>query len=75
MTERVPTLCDFCGQTDDHPKAHIGDVTKHHDCLSYAEEQQLRGSSDAAAAIIDACKGGKRGAKLLAHIESLHKEG
>jgi hypothetical protein len=75
MSERVPTLCEQCGQTDDHPKIHLGARTTHHDCLSYADEQTVRASSDTAAAIIDACKGGKRGPKLLSHIESLHKEG
>ena len=74
MTDRVPTLCDQCGQIDDHPKIHLGEVTKHHDCLSHVEEQAVRESSDVAAEIIDACKGGRRGAKLLTHIESLHKE-
>jgi hypothetical protein len=74
MTDRVPTLCDQCGATDTDPKIHLGLVTKHHDCLSHTEEQTVRDSSDVAATIIDACKGGKRGAKLLAHIESLHKE-
>ena len=75
MTDRVASRCDQCGQDDDHPKVHIGVVTKHHDCLSYAEEELVRGSSDTAGEIIDACKGGKRGQKLLAHIENLHKEG
>lgn len=74
MSDRVATECEHCGQVDDHPKVHIGDVTKHHDCLSRAEEDQVKGSSETAAQIIDACKGGKRGAKLLAHIDSLHKE-
>lgn len=74
MSERTPTTCDQCGQTDDHPKIHIGDVTKHHDCLTYKEEQMVRQSSDQAATIIDACKDGKRGPELLSHIESIHQE-
>lgn len=74
MTDRVPTTCDHCGQTDPDPKVHIGEVTKHHDCLSAGEKAQVVGSSDVAAKIIAACEGGKRGEKLLAHIESLHKE-
>jgi hypothetical protein len=74
MAERVPTTCAQCGQTDDHPKVHFGDGdSKHHDCLSYAEKAQVVESSDVAAKIIEACVGGKRGEKLLAHIESLHK--
>jgi hypothetical protein len=74
MAERVPTTCDQCGQTDTDPKVHIADgATKHHDCLSYTEKEMVAGSSDVAAKIIAACEGGKRGEKLLAHIESLHK--
>lgn len=75
MAERVPTACEQCGQTDTDPKVHLGEVTKHHDCLSYAEKTQVVESSDVAAKIVEACEGGKRGEKLLAHIESLHKEG
>lgn len=75
MTDRVPTQCDQCGQTDTDPKAHVGTVTKHHDCLSFAEKQQVVESSPVAAKIIEAAAGGKRGPKLLAHIESLHTEG
>lgn len=74
MTDRVPTTCDHCGQTDTHPKIHFGDGdTKHHDCLNFAEKTQVVESSDVAAKIVAACEGGKRGEKLLAHIESLHK--
>lgn len=72
--DRVPTTCDQCGQTDDHPKVHFGATTKHHDCLSFTEKQQVAGSSDLAAKIIASCEGGKRGPDLLAHIESLHKK-
>lgn len=72
---RAQTQCEQCGQTDDHPKIHFGDgATKHHDCLSYTEKAMAVESSDVAAKIIDACEGGKRGPKLLAHIESLHTE-
>ena len=79
MSDRVPTQCDQCGQTDDHPKVHIGPVTKHHDCLSHAEEQMIGDSATASGVdpreIINACKGGLRGPKLLAHIAKLHGEG
>lgn len=75
MSERAQTTCDFCGQTDDHPKIHFGDGdTKHHDCLSHSEKAMVAESSDLAAKIIEACEGGKRGPELLAHIESLHAE-
>jgi hypothetical protein len=70
---RVATTCEQCGQTDDHPKVHIGEVTKHHDCLSVSEYAMVTQSNDTAAKIIEACVSGKRGEKLLAHIESLHK--
>lgn len=75
MSERVATRCDQCGQSDDHPKIHIGPVTKHHDCLSFAEKEMVVASSDKVAQIIEACEGGKRGADLLAHIQTLHQEG
>jgi hypothetical protein len=78
---RVATLCEQCGQTDDHPKVHLGSlggavVSKHHDCLSAAEEQALRdsaqeeGSGPKASAIIDACKSGTKGAELVELIQS-----
>lgn len=77
MADRAISECAQCGQQDDHPKVHLqgfedgqpGVVSKHHDCLSAREESMVRASSDEAAAIIDACKGGKRGPKLLAHIQ------
>jgi hypothetical protein len=80
MAQRALTQCDQCGQIDDHPKAHIAKVgevlTLHHDCLSHSDEELLRESAQArgagpkASAIIDACKSGVRGPKLLALIES-----
>lgn len=75
MAERAPSECQQCGQVDDHPKVHIGEVTKHHDCLSATEERMLRDSAQEkdsgpkASAVIDACKKGARGEKLLALIE------
>jgi hypothetical protein len=72
---RAVTQCEQCGQTDDHPKVHIGAVTKHHDCLSVAEKSMVTESSPVAAQIVEACEDGKRGPDLLAHIESLHAEG
>jgi hypothetical protein len=74
--------CEQCGQTDDHPKAHIGYLnseqirTLHHDCLSADDEQMLRDSAQArdsgpkASAIIDACKAGTKGDKLRKLIDS-----
>lgn len=74
--------CEQCGQTDDHPKVHIGDLdsgkirTTHHDCLSADHEQMLRDSAQArdsgpkASAVIDACKGGAKGDELRALIVS-----
>jgi hypothetical protein len=75
MSDRVATLCDQCGQTDTHPKAHVGLTTKHHDCLSHSEEQQLVQSGQEkgqpkASAVIEACKGGTKGDDLLALIQS-----
>lgn len=74
MSDRIPTKCDHCGQTDDHPKAHIGLVSKHHDCLSAAEKDalidsaQAKGSGPKASAVIAACEGGTKGDDLLALI-------
>jgi hypothetical protein len=74
--QRAADTCEQCGQTDNHPKVHITDVTglvtRHHDCLSAAQEEMVRGSSEEAGQIIDAAKGGTRGPKLLAHINKLH---
>lgn len=72
---RAQTTCDHCGQTDDHPKAHIGLVTKHHDCLSADEKRTLVESTQTkgapkASAVIEACEGGARGDKLLDKILS-----
>ena len=76
MTARVATQCDQCGQTDDHPKVHIGEVTKHHDCLSFTERQMVIGANqatpDAAEKIITACEKGKRGDELTAYIQRIH---
>jgi hypothetical protein len=75
MSERVATVCDQCGQTDDHPKVHLGSgPSKHHDCLSASEKEMVSASSPQAEKIIDACVKGKRGKHLLAVIESLHEE-
>lgn len=72
---RAQTQCSQCGQTDDHPKVHVGDDTRHHDCLSAAQKAMVVDSSSVAAGIIDACEGGLRGPDLLAHIEAVHAEG
>lgn len=72
---RALTRCDQCGNVDDHPKAHVGDATKHHDCLSADEKSMVVTSSPVAAQIIAACEGGKRGPDLLAHIQDLHATG
>jgi hypothetical protein len=75
----VATQCDQCGQVDDHPKHHIGEVTKHHDCLSFGEKEMALASHEATpgalAKIIEACEGGTRGDKLVKFIESVHAEG
>jgi hypothetical protein len=71
--QRAELRCDQCGQTDDHPKVHLGEVTKHHDCLSADEDAMVRGSSATAGKIIDECKAGKRGPDLLKRIGTLHK--
>jgi len=69
---RTNTRCDYCGQTDDHPKVHIGEVTKHNDCLSADEKAMVVAASPVAADIIAACEGGLKGDDLLAQIVSLH---
>jgi hypothetical protein len=67
--------CDFCGQSDDHPKVHFFDGrTHHHDCLSADQKAELAASSDKAAAIIAAAESGTHGDELRAHILDLHKE-
>jgi hypothetical protein len=67
--------CDFCGQTDDHPKVHgFNGSTHHHDCLSADQKAELAASSDKAAAIIAAAESGVHGDELRAHIFDLHKE-
>lgn len=73
---RVQSRCDQCGQVDDHPKVHAEPQgTFHHDCLSVDLRAQIVSTSDTAAAVVEACEGGLRGDKLLAHIDSLHQEG
>ena len=74
MAARAKSECDHCGGYDDHPKVHIGSVTKHHDCLSVAEKAQVTEQAPAAAEIIQACEDGKRGADLLDFIKTLHSE-
>jgi recombinational DNA repair protein (RecF pathway) len=65
--------CDFCGQTDDHPKVHYSDGrTHHHDCLSADQKAELTDSSDQALAIIAAAESGIHGDDLRAHIFALH---
>jgi hypothetical protein len=71
MVARAKTECDHCGGYDDHPKVHIGTVTKHHDCLSVAEKGVVTEHSPAAADIIAACESGTRGPDLLDYIESV----
>lgn len=75
MAQRVSTQCDQCGKLDTAPKVHVGTVTKHHDCLSVSEKDMVGASSEVAAGIIEACEGGLRDDKLLAHIEKIHAEG
>jgi predicted nucleic acid-binding Zn ribbon protein len=74
MAARALTTCEQCGGHDDHPKQHIGTVTKHNDCLSISEKSMVIASSDDAATIIEACEGGLRGPELLTYIQELHQE-
>lgn len=73
---RTPTRCDQCGQVDDHPKVHLSDETKHHDCLSVRERELAIGSAQAKdsgpklSAVIEAAEKGTHGDELLALIES-----
>lgn len=71
---RALTQCAQCGQTDDHPKIHLGEVTRHHDCLPFADRQIVADSSPVALTIIEACEGGLRGDDLLAMIRDIHSE-
>lgn len=71
---RYKSACDQCGQYDDHPKVHIGVITKHHDCMSVSEKEMVVGSSETAADIITAAESGTHGDDLLAHIQELHVE-
>jgi recombinational DNA repair protein (RecF pathway) len=67
--------CDWCGQSDDHPKVHYYDGrTHHHDCLSADQKAELIASSDKVGAIITAAESGVHGDDLRAHIFSLHPE-
>ena len=67
--------CDFCGQSDDHPKVHgFNGSTHHHDCLSADQKAELAASSPQAAAIIEAADSGVHGDELRAHIFDLHPE-
>lgn len=75
MATRAQTQCEQCGQVDDHPKVHIGEVTKHHDCLSVAEKEMVTTSSPVAAKIVEACEKGARGDTLLAQINKLSEKG
>jgi hypothetical protein len=71
---RAQVTCEQCGQTDDHPKVHIGAVTKHYDCLSAAEKQQtieaIPSDPDAVptADIIAKAESGTHGNDLLSFI-------
>lgn len=67
----VPTACDQCGQTDDHPKLHYGAETFHHDCTPARIRAEV---PPRVVEIIEAAEGGTRGDKLRAHIAKLHKE-
>lgn len=72
------TQCAQCGQTDDHPKAHIGDafgtgniVTRHLDCLPINEVEGLRNDPNFGALnglAIDAAVAGTHGDDLRALI-------
>jgi hypothetical protein len=50
------------------------DYTKHHDCLSYSEKQNLAASHPRVAATIEAAEAGTHGDDLLAHILSLQEK-
>lgn len=73
MAEHVASLCDQCGQVDDHPKSHWATgETYHFDCLPYDKRQMLVESSDHGHAIIRAATDGKHGEDLRQHISDLH---
>lgn len=76
---RTKTMCDQCGQTDDHPKHHYGEKTYHHDCTPVpAREETLAGAHSAGdevtGAVFAACiDEGLRGDDLRTRIEELHE--
>lgn len=72
MPEHAPARCDFCGNTDDHPKLHYGNDTYHHDCLPFDVKEAVSGNG-LAAQIIAAAESGTHGADLRAHILALHE--
>jgi hypothetical protein len=75
MADPTPTECSHCGAVDTAPKSNVARfdpqnpdagwvaTSTHFDCLSVAEERELReaaqeeGSGPKNSAIIDACKG------------------
>lgn len=73
---RAATRCDECRKTDDHPKVHYGVATYHHDCLPPRVRAEVVDGDPTGRAlgVIQAAEKGTHGAKLLAHIDKLHKE-
>lgn len=72
MSDRPLRLCDVCGQLDDHPR-HVqnlgprGTVIRHMDCCA------SRGCETCAET--EKANGGKRGQKLIDHLEKVRANG
>lgn len=76
---RAMTQCspEFgCGQWDDHPKHHYGEITRHFDCDPPATKADVTAAADwhpMHAHMVEIYEGSARGLKgmdLLAHIRS-----
>jgi hypothetical protein len=75
MAEHVKTLCDHCGQEDDHPKSHWNTgKTYHFDCLPYDLRNEFVESHPLAQALVDAAHDGTHGDELRAFSVKLHED-
>lgn len=65
----IPSQCDGCGQTDDHPKLHYLDETYHHDCTPFRVLSDLHEViRERVDKIIEATGAGTRGDALRTFI-------
>jgi hypothetical protein len=74
MAKHVPTLCDQCGQIDDHPKSHWNDGNSYHfDCLPYDKREEFIQSHPLAESLVNAATEGKHGDELRQFSVNLHE--